>query len=102
VPTLDLLPALVAGAWVTIALALMACALAVVVSFVAGLARLSPWRLVRILVAVYVEVFRGTSAIVQVFYFFFVLPLVGIRLSPLTAGVLALGPARSPIHKRRN
>lgn len=69
----------------------MAGALAIVVSFVVGLARLSPWRLIRILVAVYVEVFRGTSAIVQVFYFFFVLPLVGIRLSPLTAGVLALG-----------
>lgn len=87
----DLLPSLVRGAEMTILIAVLASALAVAVSFVAGLARLSPWRIVRLAVGIYVEIFRGTSALVQVFYFFFVLPLLGVELSPLLAGVLALG-----------
>jgi polar amino acid transport system permease protein len=87
----DLLPALLRGAQLTVVLAVAAGALAIAVSFIAGLARLSPVRPVRMAVAVYVEVFRGTSALVQVFYFFFVLPLIGIQLPAFAAGVIALG-----------
>lgn len=39
----------------------------------------------------YVDFFRGTSAIVQLFWIFFALPLVGPTLSPLLAGVVTLG-----------
>lgn len=48
-------------------------------------------KLLRTLFAIYVEVFRGTSAIVQLFWAFFVLPSVGVELSPFVAGVVVLG-----------
>ena len=41
--------------------------LSLVLSFVAGLARLAPWRCVRWGARVYVEIFRGTSLLVQLF-----------------------------------
>ncbi|BCJ86709.1 ectoine/hydroxyectoine ABC transporter permease subunit EhuC [Effusibacillus dendaii] len=41
--------------------------------------------------AVYVEFFRGTSLLVQMFWLFFALPILGIELEPMTTGVLALG-----------
>ena len=67
-------------------------ALTVVASFAAGLALLSPRRAVRLPARIYVEGFRGTSEVVQLFWIYFVLPvLVGLQLVPLYAGVLVLG-----------
>jgi polar amino acid transport system permease protein len=40
---------------------------------------------------VYVETFRGTSALVQLFWFYFALPFFGISLPALLTGVLVLG-----------
>jgi len=88
---LDLLPALLHGLLVTLQVLCGAAALALLMSFAGGLGRLSRVPLIRILAATYVEVFRGTSALVQLFWAFFVLPFFGIALSPLAAGVLVLG-----------
>ncbi|ODR92078.1 ectoine/hydroxyectoine ABC transporter permease subunit EhuC [Sinorhizobium alkalisoli] len=79
------------GAWVTVELTLMGSALAVVAAFAAGLGRVSRFGAVRALATVYIEFFRGTSIFVQLFWAYFVLPFVGITLTPLQAGVLALG-----------
>jgi polar amino acid transport system permease protein len=66
--------------------------LTIVLSFVAGLALLSPSRPVRFVSRLYVELFRGTSEVVQLFWLYFVLPaLVGFKLVPLFAGILVLG-----------
>ncbi len=79
------------GALVTVKLTVLGCALALPVAFAAGLGRLSRFWAVRTLALVYIEFFRGTSIFVQLFWAYFVLPLMGIELTPLQAGVLALG-----------
>jgi polar amino acid transport system permease protein len=79
------------GALVTIELTLMGSALAVVMAFLGGLGRLSRFFAVRALATAYIEFFRGTSIFVQLFWAYFVLPFVGLSLTPLQAGVLALG-----------
>src|SRR3981189_2301157 len=58
---------------------------------VAGLGRPSQHWWLRWPAAVFVEIFRGTSLLVQMFWFFFAMPFFGIQLAPLTAAVLALG-----------
>lgn len=90
-PPLDLLPALLEGVVVTLQLTLGGCAVAVPAALAAGLARRSRRRALRWPAVVYVEVFRGTSALVQLFWFFFALPLLGLELGALTAGILVLG-----------
>jgi len=85
------LESLLSGAAVTLQVTVLAATLALFMAFVAGLARLSRWRAVRLATTVYVELFRGTSTIVQLYYFFFVLPLVGVYLAPLETAVLVLG-----------
>ncbi len=82
---------IVDGAWVTVELTVMGCALALVAAFAAGLGRLSRWFVLRAAATAYIEFFRGTSIFVQLFWAYFVLPLFGLPLSPLQAGVLALG-----------
>jgi polar amino acid transport system permease protein len=79
------------GAVTTVELTALGCALALFMAFVAGLGRISRFFAVRALATSYIEFFRGTSIFVQLFWAYFVLPLMGIPLSPFFAGVLALG-----------
>lgn len=84
-------PQFIDGLWITIQVTLGAAVLATFMAFLAGFGRLSLFRVVRILAVTYVEFFRGTSVLVQLFWLFFVLPFFGITLSPMTVGILGLG-----------
>lgn len=80
------------GVWITIQLTLYSAALAAAIAFGLGIARTSRLWIVRFLVGAYVEIFRGTSALVLMFWLFFVMPLAfDIQLVPMWAAVLALG-----------
>ncbi|WP_267243864.1 ectoine/hydroxyectoine ABC transporter permease subunit EhuC [Streptomyces sp. PR69] len=80
------------GIWITIQLLVYSAALAAVVAFGVGMARTHSSRFVRFLAGFYTEVFRGTSALVLMFWLFFVVPpLLGWQLVPMWAAVLALG-----------
>lgn len=87
----NVLGPLLAGAKITLQVTVFAAVLGTSLSIISGLAGLSPWRAVRAINRVYVDFFRGTSAIVQLFWVFFALPLAGISLSPLVAGTVTLG-----------
>ncbi|HON77351.1 MAG TPA: ectoine/hydroxyectoine ABC transporter permease subunit EhuC [Spirochaetota bacterium] len=88
---LNFLPNLLEGAAVTVAILLLATVLAVIFAFAAGLARLSGRSAVRIPAVMFVEFFRGTSALVQLFWIYFVLPFFGIHIPAMAAAVVALG-----------
>ena len=79
------------GAVVTVQLTVMGSALALVMAFLAGLGRISRYFAMRWLATAYIEFFRGTSIFVQLFFAYFVLPFIGLTLTPLQAGVLGLG-----------
>ena len=65
--------------------------LALVISVIVGALREVGFGFVRVILTVYVEFFRGSSAFVQVYWVFFVLPLFGVRLPAMIAGTLVLG-----------
>ncbi|MFD0312096.1 ectoine/hydroxyectoine ABC transporter permease subunit EhuC [Streptomyces sp. NPDC059517] len=80
------------GIWVTVQLLVLSALLAGAVSFVVGIARVHRLWIVRFLAGFYTEVFRGTSALIMIFWVFFVLPIAfGWQLVPMWAGTLALG-----------
>ncbi|MEZ2721483.1 ectoine/hydroxyectoine ABC transporter permease subunit EhuC [Paenalcaligenes hominis] len=87
---------LLSGAWVTVQLTLYSSVLGVVFAFLFGVGRLSPHWWVKAISISFIEVFRGTSLLVQLFWLFFALPMVGqlvgldLRLPPVLAGTLAL------------
>src|SRR5690606_36330627 len=88
----ELLPLLLEGTLVTIRITALAALLAAVLALLASLAKLSPVRLLRWIANIYIEVFRGTSLLVQLFWLFFVLPLppFNLTLSPYAVAVLGL------------
>lgn len=79
------------GAVVTAEQTVLAALLAVAIAVVMGLMRLSGNFAVRGLSTVYIEIFRGTSLLVQLYWIFFVLPLFGLSLEKFTAGFVAVG-----------
>ena len=89
-------PPLMEGAWVTIQLTVYSTIIGAALAFAAGSGKLSSnWAIKAVSVA-YIEVFRGTSLLVQLFWLYFALPIAGmaigvdLRLPPVAAGVLAL------------
>jgi polar amino acid transport system permease protein len=89
----DLMQAILRGIGVTLGVTAMGIVLALIVSIVAGVTRTSRFFLIRFITRIYIEVFRGTSVIVQLYWIYFVLPVepFNINISAFEAGVLALG-----------
>ncbi|MEV3992766.1 ectoine/hydroxyectoine ABC transporter permease subunit EhuC [Streptomyces sp. NPDC049837] len=80
------------GIWITIQLLVYSAALGALVAFTVGMARTHRSLLVRFVAGAYTEIFRGTSALILMFWLFFVVPpLLGWQLVPMWAAVLALG-----------
>jgi polar amino acid transport system permease protein len=82
---------LLGGLWITIQLTVLAGGLSIILAMIAGVGTLSRWRSVSVLCRIYIEFFRGTSLLVQMFWLFFVLPTLGVDLSPMVCGVWSLG-----------
>jgi polar amino acid transport system permease protein len=82
---------LVRGAGTTIQVTALAVLWGTVTAIALGVATTSASRIVRTVVRIYVEVLRGVSAIILIVWVYYALPLFGVSLSPLQAGVLALG-----------
>lgn len=87
---LEALAALLRGALFTLQVSVLAIGLATLAGVVVAAARSGPVVLLRWLATAFVEVFRNTPLLVQIFFVFFGLPRVGLRLSPFQSGLLAL------------
>jgi His/Glu/Gln/Arg/opine family amino acid ABC transporter permease subunit len=80
------------GGWPeTVSVAAFSLVFALVFGLVIALMRLSRWRLLRVPAIAYIEFFRGTPALVQLFVIYFGLPDVGLDPSPFQAAVIGLG-----------
>lgn len=79
------------GAIITVQQSILAAILAIAIAVAMGLMRLAPNGLVRGTATVYIEFFRGTSLVVQLYWIFFVLPLFGLTFEKFAAGFMAVG-----------
>ncbi|WP_163531300.1 ectoine/hydroxyectoine ABC transporter permease subunit EhuC [Halobacillus ihumii] len=89
---IEIIPILLEGLNITITVLIGSAIFGYLIAFLAGFGRLSKNFLIRNFTKVYIEVFRGTSLVVQLFWFFYVLPgLLGIELSAYLIGVITIG-----------
>lgn len=82
---------LLQGAPMTLLISLLGMSVAVAFGLVLALANLYGVRPIRWAARAFVELFRGTPLLIQLYLIFYGLPNIGIRLSPLVAAVLGLG-----------
>jgi polar amino acid transport system permease protein len=84
-------PFIFRGVYLTIILSILAIFLSVILAIAGALGRLSRSPFAYALSTFYISLIRGTPLLLQIFFFFLALPQLGIVLTGLTAGVLALG-----------
>jgi len=84
-------PFFLEAAWVTIQLSVLTTILGLTCGALGAAGRLSRLAVLRAIAAVYVSVFRGTPALIQLFILYFGGPQIGLQLDAFTAGVIGLG-----------
>ncbi len=84
-------PFILGGIWQTLLICALSITLGCVLAFLGAMGRLSKFPPAYALATFYISLIRGTPLLLQIIFFFLALPQLGIQLSGLTAGVLALG-----------
>ena len=84
------LPYLLEGAGLTVLISSVAMVLALLLGLALAALSQAPGPVPRRLVAAYVEVFRNTPLLIQIFIVYFGLPQLGVKLSPFLSGLAAL------------
>jgi len=84
-------PMLLKAAILTLQVSISGMILAIGLGFTLAIMRVfGPWP-ARILATLFIEIIRGTPLLIQLLIIFYGLPTIGIKLSPLVAGILGLG-----------
>ncbi len=89
--TWEILPRLIAATGNTLLAAGLGYAIAVVLGLALALAQRTPSRILTLVVREATEFIRSTPLVLQIFFVFYVGPQFGLRLSPWTAGMIAIG-----------
>ena len=89
--TFEILPRLLWATLNTLMAAGFGYAIALVVGLLLALAQRTPYRPMTFVVREAVEFIRSTPLVLQIFFVFYVGPQFGIRLSPWTSGMIAIG-----------
>ncbi len=86
----DNIDILLAGAWLTLKMSLLAIAFGLIIGIVGSLLRTSGNRWLNWMSLAYVELIRNTPYLIQLFFIFFGLPGLGLKLSAEQAAILSL------------
>lgn len=86
----EYIPFFLEGLRNTFLISIVSIFLALILGIIACGCRLSRWKLLRGVSIVYIESIRSTPLLVQIYFFYFGLPTLGIRIPELQTGILAL------------
>lgn len=87
----EIMPTLLEGLKITLLATVLGAAVAAVVGLVFAILRMTAPKPIARTTSFIVEFIRGTPLLVQLYFIFYVLPDIGIRLPALLAGVIGLG-----------
>ncbi|MHC3002245.1 ectoine/hydroxyectoine ABC transporter permease subunit EhuD [Gordonia sp. GN26] len=87
----EILPALLDGLKVTVLATLGGSLVALVLGLIWAIGRRSPIKPLSVGIAGFTEFIRRTPLLVQLYFFFLVMPTMGVTLSALTVGIVAIG-----------
>lgn len=85
------LPLLGQAALLTVGLSIVSMALAILLGLLIALMRVYMPVPFSTLAVVYIEVVRGTPLLIQLFFIYYALPVIGIKISPFFAAIIGLG-----------
>lgn len=90
-PVYTFFPTLLKGAGITIAISVVSMSLAIVLGLAITILRLYSRPPLSTIATAYIEIYRGTPLLIQLYILYYGLPNIGIALSPIVAAILGLG-----------
>ncbi len=84
-------PKLLAGSLTSLELTALAISIGFILGIPLSLGRVYGNKIIYTVTTIYIEAFRGTPILTQLFILYFGLPSIGIMFSPFTAAVIGLG-----------
>jgi len=84
------MPSLLQGAWATLYLSVISLLIGLTLGIILALLRDSKLKILSRLSWFYIWVFRGTPLMIQLYIFYFGLPSLGIKMSPVMAGICGM------------
>ncbi|MBI5212760.1 MAG: ABC transporter permease subunit [Nitrospirae bacterium] len=90
-PIYTFFPNLLKGACITILVSVSSMLLAVVLGLILALMKIYGKPPLSVAAAAYIEIYRGTPLLIQLYILYYGLPNIGISLSPLAAAFIGLG-----------
>jgi len=85
------IPLLLRGTLITLQIALCSSLIGFFLGTVLGFLQSGSNKFIKFLVTIYVTLFRGTPMIIQIPFFYYLLPTIGIELSLITTAIVAIG-----------
>lgn len=86
----NMLPILVEGSKITIELTVISVILGSIIGIITAILKLSKNQFGVKIASLYTWLFRGTPMLFQLFFFYYALPFMGIKLSPMMAAIIGL------------
>ncbi|MDI6800521.1 MAG: ABC transporter substrate-binding protein/permease [Thermodesulfovibrionales bacterium] len=90
-PLYTFFPNLLKGAGITILISVSSMALAITLGLILTVLRIYGRTPLSSVAAAYIEIYRGTPLLIQLYILYYGLPNIGISLNPLTAAFIGLG-----------
>ena len=87
---IDAIPYYLIGLQNTLLLTILGIGLSSFLGMVCAVLRISSNRFIRIFLVAYIELFRNTPIVAQIFFLYFALPLIGIKVAAFNCGLIAL------------
>lgn len=84
------LPILLKGSVMTVELTVITLIMGTILGILLALLKLSKSVVLRVLSSFYTWIFRGTPLLLQLFFFYYGLPFIGIKLTPFEAAMIGL------------
>lgn len=90
IPVLEQWPIILHGLWLTFLITVLSTFFGMILGIACGWARTEAPNWLKTIVTIYIETIRNTPFIIQLFFIFFGLPAIGIRLTAEVGGVIAM------------
>lgn len=87
----NFLPEIISGVTVTLQITFSALSIGLILGCILGVIQARGHWMLRTLVSIYTTLFRGTPMLVQITFFYYFLPLLGLSFSSMMSAICAIG-----------
>lgn len=88
---LSFMPMVARAALMTVNISVLSMIIAIILGLFIAITKVYGPKPLSILASVFIEIIRGTPLLIQLFFIFYALPTIGIKLSPFLAAIIGLG-----------